>query len=175
LSAERIELAGPVAGVRLLAHGEAAVRDVLVQRARVEGTAAGRAEAGALLDLAAERIAALEEEARAALAHTATELALEIARTLLRKELARDGHDIERIVRDTLGEAAVGRGACVVHLHPSDHERLADVRFRGATRIAPDEGVARGDVHVETALGLLVRDVDASLAEIGRRLREELP
>jgi flagellar biosynthesis/type III secretory pathway protein FliH len=174
LSREHVELDGPLAGVRLIAHGEADVRAALVERARCEGKAAGRAEAGALLDAAVARIAAAEEEARAALARIATELALEIARTLLRKELARDGHDVERIVRDTLAEAAVGRAACVVHLNPSDHARLADVRFRGGTRIEPDEGVARGDVHVETALGLLVRDVDAALASIGRKLREDL-
>lgn len=174
MSRERVQLDGPVSGAHLLAHGEAAVRDALVKRAHAAGESAGRAAAGAVLDAAVESLARAEEEARSALARTATELALEIARTLLRRELARDGHDVERIVRDTLSEAAVGRAPCVVHLNPSDHARLAGVRFRGGTRIEPDDGVARGDVHVETALGVLVRDVDAALASIARRLREEL-
>jgi flagellar biosynthesis/type III secretory pathway protein FliH len=150
------------------------VAECLRARSRAEHELHGREAAGACLDAAVLRLAAVEEEVRGALARTAAELALEIARTLLRTELARGNYDLERIVRETLGEASVGRSACVVHLHPADHAHLADVRFRSGTRLEPDEGVGRGDVHVETSLGLLVRDLDGALEAIGKRLREEL-
>lgn len=173
MSREELALDAPVAEARLLAHG-AAARELLLACARAEGERAGREAAGAALDAAVLRLNVIEEEVRASLARTAAELALEIARTLLRTELARGNYDLERIVRETLGEASVGRSACVVHLHPADHARLADVRFRSSTRLEPDEGVARGDVHVETALGLLVRDLDGALESIGKRLQEDL-
>ena len=174
MSREKLCLDSPVVEARLLAHGEAAVRELLLARARAEGERSGLDSAGRTLDQAVERLLTFEEESRAALARTAAELALEIARTLLRAELARGNYDLERIVRETLSEASVGRSACVVHLHPADHARLADVRFRTGTRLEPDEGVARGDVHVETSLGLLVRDLDGALEAIGKRLHEEL-
>ena len=71
-------------------------------------------------------------------------------------------------------QAAVGRSACVVHLNPADHARLEGVRFRSGTRIEPDVGVPQGDVHVETPIGLLVRDTESALESIERRLHEEL-
>jgi flagellar biosynthesis/type III secretory pathway protein FliH len=176
LSPERLalELAGPIGGVRVVASGVEAVDAARLTCARAEGERLGRAEAGAALDAAVARLAAVEEEARTALAGTAVDLALEIARTLLRGEIQRDRHDLERIVRATLAEAVTGRAPCVVHLHPSDHARLSETKFRSGTRIEPDTGVAKGDVHVETSLGLLVRDLDGTLAAIGRRLKEEL-
>jgi len=176
LSRERIALEAPAVSARVLAHGVASVEGALLERAfaagREQGLAEGLAQAGDGLDRAAARLSALEEEARAALARTASELAVEIARVLLRVEIARENYDLEKLVRESLAESGVGRGACVVHLHPADHARLASVRFRSGTTLAPDEGVARGDVHVETPLGLLVRDVDGALEIIGRRLQE---
>jgi len=174
LSREPLFLPAPLAEARLLAHGAEAVAELLQARTRAEYEQRGREAAGSCLDAAVLRLNAIEEEVRGSLAHTAVELALEIARTLLRTELTRGNYDLERLVRETLGEASVGRSACVVHLHPADHARLADVRFRSGTRLEPDEGVARGDVHVETTLGLLVRDLDGALDSIGKRLREDL-
>jgi len=176
LSPERLvlELATPVAGVEVLASGSAASEAACLAHARAAGERAGRAEAGAALDAAVEHLRVLEEEARTRLAENAVALGIEIARTLLRGEIQRDRHDIERLVRGTLAEAATGRAPCVVHLHPSDHARLATTKFRSGTRIEPDVGVAKGDVHVETSLGLLVRDVDDLLAAVARRLKEDL-
>jgi flagellar biosynthesis/type III secretory pathway protein FliH len=156
-----------------VAHGAGAAA-ALEARAFAAGRAAGLAEAAATLDAVAARLGGIEDEARGTLAHAAAELAVEIARVLLRREIASGGYDIERIVRETLREGAVGRAPCVVHLHPEDHARLADARFRSGTKLAPDEGVPRGDVHVETSLGLLVRDVDGCLDAIAQRLQESL-
>jgi len=169
-----VALDGPVGAVRVLAHGAGATRELLLARERAAGVREGEERAAAVLDAAVERLTALEQEAGAALARNATELAIEIARTLLRTELTRGNYDIERIVRETLSEAATGRAPCVVHLHPADHARLSATRFRSGTRLEPDEGVASGDVHVETSLGLMVRDIDAALEAIKKRLQEEL-
>lgn len=174
MSHERLALETPLAAARLLAHGTSAVRALVVERALAEGERRGGAAAAQLLDQAAARIQASEPDSRAEIARAACELALEIARTLLRAELTRGNYDLEGLVRETLGVAAVGRSPCVVHLNPADHARLSEVRFRSGTRIEPDQGVARGDVHVETSLGLLVRDLDGALESIGKRLKEEL-
>ncbi len=174
MSRERLTLDAPLRAAEPLAHGADEVRECLLERARAEGERRGRAGAALALERAVERIQALEVEARPVLARTAAELAVEITRTLLRTELPQGRYDLERIVRETLGEAAVGRSPCVVHLNPVDHARLAEVTFRSGTRLEPDQGVARGDVHVETSLGLLVRDLDGSLEAIAKRLREEL-
>lgn len=176
MSPERLalELAEEVGAVRMLASGARAVDDARLAHARAEGERQGRAEAGQTLDALVARLVASEEEARAALATGAVELAVEIARTLLRGELQHDRHDIERIVRNTLAEAATGRAPCVVHLNPADHARLAHTKFRSGTRVEPDVGVSKGDVHVETSLGVLVRDLDDALESVARRLKEEL-
>ena len=160
-------------GARIVAHGTE-TESALQARAFEAGRAAGLVEAAAGLERAVERLSSLEEEARASLARAAAELAVEIARVLMRREIGRGNYDLERIVRETLQEGAVGRSPCVVHLHPEDHARLSAVRFRSGTKLAPDEGVPRGDVHVETALGLLVRDVDGCLDAIAQRLQESL-
>jgi flagellar biosynthesis/type III secretory pathway protein FliH len=170
----QLELGAQPGAVRVLASGADAVDAARLEHARAEGERRGRAEAGAPLEAAIARLQDFEQEAHAALASTAVELGVEIARTLLRGEIHRDRHDIERIVRGTLAEAATGRAPCVVHLHPSDHARLAETKFRSGTRIEPDVGVAKGDVHVETSLGLLVRDIDDALAAVARRLKEDL-
>ena len=152
----------------------------LLERERAEsfasGAAAGRAaalaevaqafEAG-LERLEAERAAAAEQ-----LGRSAVELALGIAQHLLRAEIDAGRYDLERIVRETLACSETGRGACVVHVHPLDAERLAGVPFRAGTLIEVDHGVARGDVHVTTPQGLLVRDLDQALRSIGDRILE---
>lgn len=179
---ERIRLDGPVGEVRLLELSGNDPLESVVQRAWERGHAHGvlegaeKARDGVLetLERAVERVDSAREEAIASLSRIAVELGVEIARSLLRHEVRADNYDLERIVRQTLEEAGVGRGPCVVHLNPVDVERLKGVRFRTGTTIQPDEGVARSDVHVETSLGLMVRETMGALEEIEKRLREEL-
>lgn len=145
--------------------------------AYLRGEQAGRAAAlaGAVkqLDEAAGRFAAAGAARDAALAADSVDLALAIGAELARCEIRAQRHDIEAIVRDTLAASGVGRGACKVHLAPEDAALLSGVAFRTATVIEADMDVPPGCVQVETPQGLLVRDVDAALASIGARLREE--
>lgn len=172
----RVRLDALPTAARLLANGSEAVLAERLARARAEGHAAGqvagRQQGAEVLDAAVERLTALEHEAHAALARTSVEVAMEIARTILRREIGAGNYDMEKIVRETLAEAATGRAPCRVHVNPIDHAALASTRFRSGTEIAPDSGVPRGDVHVETTLGLLVRDIDTALRSIRRRLQE---
>ncbi|MEM6672751.1 MAG: FliH/SctL family protein [Planctomycetota bacterium] len=153
------------------------------ERERVERTAAiayarGRddalREAGALLQAAAERLDAAREAAEETLSSDAVELAVEIARQLLKVEVDAAGYDLETIVRAALAAADVDRGHCVVRLHPSDAEAVSSVALREGTEIRSDEDVPRGSVQVQTPRGLLVRDPEAALDEIREQLLEDL-
>ncbi len=169
--------------VRIVEPDEgASAMDLAVERLRDEAHAEGVARgmeiaqehaAKALADAVA-RLDAYREEAAASLAKTSVELAVEIARHLLCVEIEAGRHAVERIVRETLLASAVGRGVCVVHVHPDDAADLASATFRSGTRIEPDIGVKRGDVHVETPNGLFVRDLDDALAAIEERILETL-
>src|SRR5262245_40035709 len=132
------------------------------------------AQAAGALDLAAQQLAESPQQLLAEITSAVVDLASEIARAVVRSEIAAGRHDIERIVRETLSASGVGRGACVVHVHPRDAERLRGVPFRSGTEIEADPEVAEGDVHVTTPHGLLVREIDELLAAVRIRLHGEL-
>jgi hypothetical protein len=94
--------------------------------------------------------------------------------SLTRSEIRAGRHDIERIVREALAASGVGRGEALVHVHPSDAARLAEVPFRANTRIEADPALRAGDVHVTCAQGVLVREIDEALGGLRERLRQEL-
>jgi len=180
---DRIRLTGNVRRVRQLARPTGVdTLDAVVKAERERafeagfeaGRAAERSDATGRLDDACERLAESRTAAEAELATTAVSLATAITRALLRTELDHGGYDIETMVRETLAEAGVGRNACVVHLNPTDYARLADARFRSGTKIEADEGVPLADVHVETSLGLLVRETLDAVDAIEARLLEDL-
>jgi len=176
LSPEPLKIALPKAprGATLCRGGLASLLEKRVAQARAEGERAASVRAARSLELAAARLDAAREEAEAALARNAVALAVEIARTLVRKELLAGTHNLESMVREALAASGAGRGPCTVHLHPADIAQLESVRFRSGTELEPDEAVARGDVHVETPHGLLVRENAEALRSIHERLLGEL-
>lgn len=121
-------------------------------------------------DQVAERVDAASEQAQAELASSAIELALEIAKSIVAIEVDAGRYDIEKIVRESLAWSEVGRGQCIVHLHPEDFARLQGASFRAGTELEADTGVARGSVHVTTPRGLLVRELD----EVFEAIRDNL-
>lgn len=141
------------------------------------GRRAGRAEAIAKavlkLDAAVAELNAAGEAANSALTSDSVELALAIAAELVRCEVGARRHGIEIIVRETLKASGVGRGACKVHVAPDDAELLSKLSFRAGTEIEADLDVGLACVQIQTPQGLLVRDIDAALASIAARLREE--
>jgi flagellar biosynthesis/type III secretory pathway protein FliH len=173
--------APPATAVLSVRDAEALLGEVTAARvaaARAEGLAEGqrleRERSAAALDQAAERLDRAREEAAATIARDTVQLALEIARTLVRVEVDAGRHDLESMVRDALTASGVGRGPCVVHMNPHDAAALSGVRFRSGTTIEPDEAIARGDVHVSTPSGLLVREIPEALRSIHERLLAEL-
>ena len=176
---EAIDLGRPAEALRAVrvVPGDAGLEralDALLAEARAEGAAAERLRAAGALEAAALRLEAFRGETERAAAHTAVELGLEIARHLVAVEVHTGRHDVERIVREVLAASGVGRGECVVHLHPDDAASLAGVPFRAGTRVEPDVGVERGGVQVVTPSGLFVRDLADALDEIGRRILASL-
>jgi flagellar biosynthesis/type III secretory pathway protein FliH len=143
------------------------------RRAQEAGRLAARAGAFAALDAAAARLDHAREAALEGVVHQTVDLALEIARTLLRCELPAGRYDLEAMVREALSFSGVERGRCIVHLHPDDVGRLEGATFRAGTQLEADPGVPRGSVHVTTPQGLLVRDLDEALRAIGERLHAE--
>jgi len=144
------------------------------QRGLKDGLAAGAQSGADALGQALARVEAAAERAQEALPSHIVELAVEVAGTLLQLRIDAGEYDLERIVRGALADSGVGRGNCVVHLHPDDHERLKDTLFRAGTTIELDPNMVRGDVHLSTPRGLLVRDLDSALETIREQLLEEL-
>lgn len=184
MSPERIRLeAGhpPISGVRLLELEGRKPIDAVIDRVReralgegiVQGTLIAQTQEAGALAKAAASLEQSREELAGELAHSAVELGVAIARQLIHAEIQRDQHDMEKIVRNTLEAASVGRSRCVVHVHPDDFHALREVPFRSGTSVQADIGVGRGDVHVETSMGLMVREIEESLDSIRVRLREE--
>jgi flagellar biosynthesis/type III secretory pathway protein FliH len=183
LSLERLVLGSVQAprDVRLLDLHDGSAIEALLERVReralAEGRAQGREEARArgmaLLEAAEQRLDEARQAACADLARSAVQLAVEIARQLVRVEVDAGRHDLERIVRVALETSSAGRSQVVVHLNPADIELLRNVSFRAGTRLQADIGVARGDVQVETSLGILVREIDGLLESIGDHLLED--
>lgn len=140
------------------------------REAHEEATRTAARALGAAVDLLEDA----RERAVEALSADAVTLAVEIARQILKVEIAAENYDLEQIVRATLAASGVKRGHCIVHVHPQDAAMLDDVVFREETILQPDIDVARGTVHVETPKGLLVREPGAALEEIREQLLEDL-
>lgn len=146
----------------------------LESRVRAEAHDEMRGTAAAALGAAGDQLADAIERAEESLSSDAIELGVEIARQILKVEIAASNYDLERLVRSTLGASDVKRGHCVVFLNPDDLEMVDGVTFRKETELRGDASVPRGSVHVETPRGLLVRDPNAALEEIREQLLEDL-
>lgn len=136
-----------------------------------DGEAAAQLESlmGSLSDRAQE-LEAAHQKLEAELPTFAVELAVGIARELLRIDIGSRNYDVEATVRHALSVASAGRSSCTIHLHPDDLQNCDPSRFRSNTKFEADPDIGRGDVHVTTPQGLLVHDIDAALT----RVREEL-
>ncbi len=161
-----------------LAQLRSTVHDTDLEAARQAGYQAGMQEAhqqaAKALDDAVDRLEKSREEALDALSTSTVELAVEIARQIVRVEIQAENYDLERIVRGALSQSGLGRGKATIHLCPADHKRLDEVTFRSGTEVAIDTTLNPGDVHVQAAQGLLVREVSECLASVREQLLEDL-
>ncbi|QDV04993.1 flagellar assembly protein H [Planctomycetes bacterium Poly30] len=151
-----------------------AEREVAMEAARQEAREEAMQTAVKALNAAADRLDEAREFAEEALSADAVALGVEIARQILKVQIASGDYGLEQIVRSTLSASEIKRGRCIVHLHPADAEMLKDVVFRGETEIMSDGDIPRGSVQLETPRGLLVRDPNAALEEIREQLLEDI-
>ena len=142
-----------------------------------QGLAAGRAQGEqeaaqlqALAQATAAALTALEEKTGQAL----LDLALDIARQVLRTRLAGDPEVILPVVREVLHMSPGASAPLRLWLHPLDLDlvklHLAD-ELRGAPwRLFADESITRGGCRAETSFG----DIDATLQTRWRRVAASL-
>ncbi len=161
-----------------LANLGAQLQQADMEAARAQGFEAGmkqaNQEAAKAVDTAIDRLEKSREEALDALSTSAVELAVEIARQIVRVEIQAENYDLERIVRGSLSQSGLGRGKAVIHVCSQDYQRLEEANFRSGTQIEVDSTLQPGDVHVQAAQGLLVREVSECIAAVREQLLEDL-
>jgi flagellar biosynthesis/type III secretory pathway protein FliH len=148
-------------------------RDAAMNVARQEGHDDATAHAVNALNQATAKLEEARVDAEESLATNAITLAVEIARQVMKVQIASGDYALEQIVRSTLSASEIKRGECAVHLNPVDAQALESVVFRDGTVIVADGDIPRGSVRVETPRGLLVRDPNAALNEICEQLLED--
>lgn len=174
LSPEKLLLPHRPKSVRLFEGDLNDLLEIEIARAYERGREDALAGSCTIMGEAADRIDAARVEATREISAFATRFAASIAKHLIHIEIEQGNHAIEKMIRETLAESGVGRGKCVVHVHPEDARSLESVTFRNQTEIEADPDVARGSVHVSTTDGLLVRDVDACIQLAAERIHEDL-
>jgi len=149
-----------------------------------DGEITGRNRAAAELKQSLDRLAqSLQELAglRARLRHEAeadlVRLALEIARRVVRRELAVDPDALRGLVTAAI-EKLRGQDISRVKVHPSHAALLASCLKQTsggiAVEVVPDPSREPGSIIFETARGNLDASVDAQLLEIERGLTDRL-
>jgi flagellar assembly protein FliH len=148
-------------------------------QAHQEGYAAGYEEGTARGRLEALRLATLVENLEGALAQVDAEVAeellalsIEIARLMVRRELAHKPEGIVDVVREAL--AQLPQSHALIHLHPEDtslvREYLGEQLSHSGNRIVEDERVTPGGCRIEASGS----QIDATLQTRWRRILQNL-
>ncbi len=116
------------------------------------------------------------EQLEHGLAVQVAEVALALARQVVRSELATRPEFVAAVAQEALAAAVVAAQQVRVHLHPDDHALVQThageaLAARGA-RLVPDAALARGGCVVETEMGIIDASIEArwrrASAAIGR-------
>ena len=148
-----------------------------------EGEAAGRSRASAEAQPALERLARGVEELarlRPRLIRESevelVELAIGIARRILRRELSVDAEALQGLVKSALEKLSV-REICRIRAHPELEPGIRHCLERegqSGLQVVSDATLERGGILVETSRGKLDASFETQLAEIGRGLADRL-
>jgi flagellar assembly protein FliH len=149
-----------------------------------EGEAAGRSRAAAEAQPALEKLArSIEEVARLRprllreSEAELVELAMGIARRILRRELSVDAEALQGLVKGAL-EKLSAREICRIRAHPELEpgiRRCLERESQSGIQVIGDGTLERGGILVETSRGKLDASLETQLAEIGRGLADRLP
>ncbi len=154
------------------------------QEAFQKGVEEGRRQAAAQYEAALGRLArSLEEVAglkprlRTEVEREAVDLALAIARRVLRRELHVDPEAVLGLAKAAFEKASL-REVTMVRLHPSHagavRAHLARIGAPQAIEIREDPSLEPGAVVVETLRGAIDASIETQLEEIGRGLADAL-
>lgn len=180
----------PAAGLaleRLLAERESRWRaeaEAARREAYQQGLEEGMRQAAAQWDAALQRLArSLEEIAgckprlRMEVEREVVELALAVARRILRRELHVDPEAVLGLVKAAMEKASL-REITQVRVHPAHAElvraHLERIGAPEALEVRADASLEPGAVVLETARGLIDASIETQLEEIGRGLADVL-
>jgi flagellar assembly protein FliH len=181
---DEVLAAGPWADVvdRARSAGHRAGYRVGLDEGRRAGLDEGRREVvdragGALdaLDRAAERLARLDAADAGQHAPRVVELAIELTRLLLQRELEASADPAREAVARAL-PLAPDRGPLVVRLNPQDCEALGDPASLAPGRdvtVVPDPSLASGDAVVDVGPCRVESRLDEALDRVARALRAQ--
>lgn len=128
------------------AEGQKQLLDYIAKQGRVAAQ-----QFGALMASASDQLETAEQMA----AQSVLELACELARQVLRKEVAGNPNALLPVIREALGQLFTDVRAVQVRLHPLDLEVLQDVLVEEYPNLKltlqPDAGLTRGGCVVEAA------------------------
>jgi flagellar assembly protein FliH len=164
---------GAYATVAALADLQAEAYKEGFEQGRVEGRVAGNKEAqaqvarlaGLFHDLA-KPFEVLDQEVDGEL----LQLAMALARQIVRRELKADPTQIIGIIRDAIAALPVAAREVRVHLHPEDaavvREHLAPTESERAWTIVEDPVMARGGCEIKTATSRIDARLEVRLGAI---------
>lgn len=163
--------------------------EILHQQAREEGYAEGHnegylagqalanddmAQRGAVLDGIISDLSQPLAKFDVELIDSIAELALQIARQLVRRELRADPGEVVGVVRETLKHLPITNRATTIRLSPEDVEvveaALSLKEDTGNWVLEPDPLIARGGCVVETATSRIDASIESRTAAIAAQL-----
>jgi flagellar assembly protein FliH len=151
---------------------ERAVRERAAQEARAEIEAQLNAQIGDLrenLSQTIENISGLSQEITARLETEAVELALEIARKVVAREVTTDREIILSVTKNALSKLN-SRTLASVHLHPDDlayiQEHRGKLNFHGSLELVEDGSITPGGCLIHTDAGDIDGRIESQFDEI---------
>ncbi|MEZ5977608.1 MAG: FliH/SctL family protein [Planctomycetota bacterium] len=169
-SAVRVLDGAPVAA--LIARAERA-NTAALERARTEAAEAVRREIAADVE---ELVAGCRREVEAmreSMLDTAVEIAAVLAESVLQRELGAD-LDLSGVVRKCLASTTAEPSECTVRVHPDAVAGLERAGVAARVEVVADPELQRGEVRLDTPVGMLVHDPAAALAQARDALLAEL-
>lgn len=155
------------------AHGHAQGVAQGEQEARLAGEAHQRAIASqlmAVLEMAARPLDAIDAEVETAL----VDLAICIARQIIRRELRTSPGEVVAVVREALGQLPMSTRERKLHLHPEDipivRQALGLAESEHGWQLEADPLLTRGGCLIETETSYIDASVESRVAAVVREL-----
>lgn len=133
------------------------------------------AQIGALVSAFDAEFEAMEQQ----LATSVTRVAVQLARQVVRSELAARPELVARVAQEAIGAVLTSAREVVVHVHPQDLPLVAQgaadaIAARGA-RLVAQPSLERGGCHIETEVGTVDARIDARWDQATQAFAADLP